>query len=234
MENKSFDDAMQGSFTASMAERYSVATNHHAVARPSLPNYLALTPGPTWGITDDGYHRLPPEEVGHQLTEAGILWRAHMESVTGGRLSSRYPYAVRHDPFACYGGSCSTNAVPLTRLRSDLQGSTPRFTWITPNLSDDTHDCPLNVGDSWLRSTVPGITSSPAWQALGVLFIACDEAESSGDNHVATLVIAPHQLRHASARHYDHYSLLATVEDELGVPRPGRAAQATPMDDLLP
>jgi len=32
---------------------------------------------------------------------------------------------------------------------------------------------------------------------------------------------------------YDHYSLLATIEDELRLPRLGLAAQATPMSDLL-
>jgi hypothetical protein len=40
-------------------------------------------------------------------------------------------------------------------------------------------------------------------------------------------------VNHRSAKPYDHYSLLATIEDTLGVARLGQAAQATPMTDLI-
>jgi hypothetical protein len=40
-------------------------------------------------------------------------------------------------------------------------------------------------------------------------------------------------MERKSARSYDHYSMLATIEDRLGVPRLGQAARATPMNDLL-
>ncbi len=36
-----------------------------------------------------------------------------------------------------------------------------------------------------------------------------------------------------STRRYDHYSLLATIEDRYGLPRLGQAQNATPMSDLL-
>jgi phosphatidylinositol-3-phosphatase len=80
---------------------------------------------------------------------------------------------------------------------------------------------------------VDRILASPAWQAGGVLFITWDEGNSV-DNRVATLVIASGMTAAASAVAYNHYSLLATIEDHLGLPRLGRAAGARPMDDLLP
>jgi hypothetical protein len=49
---------------------------------------------------------------------------------------------------------------------------------------------------------------------------------------VLTLVIHPGTLIHTSDHAYDHYSLLASVEDRLGLQRLGQAAKATPMDDL--
>jgi hypothetical protein len=47
------------------------------------------------------------------------------------------------------------------------------------------------------------------------------------------LVIAPHQGHKVSQQPYTHYSLLATIEDLLGVGRLGNAAQAKPMSDLV-
>ncbi len=60
MENRSYDQAMTGAYTAQLAGQYAVATNYHGVSHPSLPNYLALTSGGTWGIADDGWHRSRP------------------------------------------------------------------------------------------------------------------------------------------------------------------------------
>jgi hypothetical protein len=49
---------------------------------------------------------------------------------------------------------------------------------------------------------------------------------------LGALVIAPN-LTHRSASPYTHYSLLATIEDRLGVGRLGAAVGTASMDDLL-
>ena len=233
MENHSFDEALSGPFTASLAARYGVAENYHAVAHPSVPNYLAITSGTTWGIADDSYRVLPRSDIGTQLTSAGVSWRAYMEGLTSeGCLNSPLPYDPGHNPFAFYGGRCPSNVVPLTELAADLGASTPRFVWITPDRCHDTHDCPVSAGDAWLRQEVSAITASAAWKSNGVLFITWDEDDSGPDNHVLSLVLTPAAHHHASNRPYTHYSLLATVEQMLGVGRLGAAAQAAPMTDL--
>ncbi|HSS60113.1 MAG TPA: alkaline phosphatase family protein [Candidatus Limnocylindrales bacterium] len=234
MENHSFDQAMTGRFTASLASKYGVAANDHAVAHPSVPNYLALTSGSTWGVGDDSYHVLPKSDIGSQLTKAGVTWRAYMEGLgDSGCLRSPVPYDPGHNPFAYYGGACPSNVVPLTALAGDLAGSTPRFVWITPDRCHDTHDCKVSVGDDWLRQEVAQITASAAWKAGGVLFITWDEDDGSADNHVLTVVVAQGVSHRSSSKRYTHYSLLATVEDLLGVGRLGQAANDTPMNDLL-
>lgn len=234
MENHSADEALAGSFTASLASRYGVAANYHAVAHPSVPNYLALTSGSTWGITDDSYHVLPQSDIGSQLTKAGVTWRAYMEGLgDAGCLNSPVPYDPGHNPFAFYGGQCPPNVVPLTQLAGDLSASTPRFVWITPDRCHDTHDCTVAAGDDWLRQEVALITASAAWKSGGVLFITWDEDDGSADNRVLSLVVAQGVSHRSSAKRYTHYSLLATVEDLLGVGRLGQAASATPMSDLL-
>ena len=234
MENHSADQALRGFFTASLAAKYRVADNYHAVTHPSVPNYLALTSGSTWGVQDDSYHSLPKRDLGTQLTKAGISWRAYMEGLTdAGCLRSPVPYDPGHNPFAFYGGACPSNVVPFTAFASDIGGATPRFVWITPDMCHDTHDCSVAVGDDWLRQVVPQITSSAAWKSNGVLFVTWDEDDGSADNRVLTLVIQPGRSHKTSSRMYTHYSLLATIEDLLGVGRLGQAAQASPMSDLV-
>ena len=158
-----------------------------------------------------------------------------MDGMTdAGCIDSPMPYDPGHNPFAFYGGACPPNVVPIGQLAGDLAANTPRFVWITPDRCHDTHDCDVAVGDDWLHQQVGEITASKAWKSNGVLFITWDEDDFSGDNQVLTLVVTPGLKPHSSTRHYTHYSLLATIEDLLGVKRLGQAAQASPMTDLLP
>ncbi|TMG20824.1 MAG: hypothetical protein E6H99_07205 [Chloroflexi bacterium] len=234
MENHSANQAMSGAFTASLAAKYRVAGNYRAITHPSVPNYLALTSGKTWGVSDDSYYPLPAEDLGTQLTKAGVSWRAYMEGMDSrGCLDSPVPYDPGHNPFAYYGGACPPNVVPLTNLSADLAGTTPLFAWITPDMCHDTHDCSVSVGDDWLRTQAGEITASKAWKDNGILFLVWDEDDGSAGNHVLMLVIAPGISHKTSATEYTHYSLLATIEDLMGVGRLGAAAQATPMTDLI-
>ncbi len=65
-----------------------------------------------------------------------------------------------------------------------------------------------------------------------MLVITWDEGEDSA-NSVLTLIVRPDPATHQSPKPYDHYSLLATIEDLIGIARLGQAAQATPMTDLI-
>jgi phospholipase C len=234
MENHSTQEALAPPFTASLAAKYRLAANYSAITHPSVPNYLALTSGQTWGIQDDSYHALPPADLGDQLTTAGVPWRAYMEGLTGkGCLDSPLPYDPGHNPFAFYGGKCPPNVVPFTALTTDLKQATPLFSWISPDDCHNTHSCDVSAGDDWLRTTVNLIMQSAAWSTKGVLFITWDEDDGSAGNHVPTLVIAPGHSHMVSNQPYNHYSLLATIEDLLGVGRLGQAAGASPMTDLL-
>jgi phosphatidylinositol-3-phosphatase len=234
MENHSPQEAISGPFTASLAAKYRVAANYTAITHPSVPNYLALSSGQTWGVHDDSYHALPREDLGDQLTTAGVKWRAYMEGLTGrGCLDSPLPYDPGHNPFAFYGGACPSNVVPLTSLTGDLAQDAPLFSWISPDDCHNGHSCPILEADGWLRETVTLIMQSQSWSNDGVLFITWDEDDGSSDNRVLTLVVAPGMSHLVSDRPYNHYSLLATIEDLLGVGRLGGAAAASPMQDLV-
>jgi hypothetical protein len=124
--------------------------------------------------------------------------------------------------------------VDLSQLDADLLGDTPNFVWITPNLCHDEHDCSVGKGDQWLAEIVPKIMESAAWNDDGVLFIVWDEDDKqSGPNRVPLIVVSPNLKEHQTGAHYDHYSLLATIEDWLGVERLGDANKAQAIEDLF-
>jgi hypothetical protein len=155
-----------------------------------------------------------------------------MEGMSSNCYRNGDGYALKHNPFAYYGSACPPQVVPFSQFSTDMSGSVPRFVWITPNMCHDGHDCSTAVADSWLSQVVPLILASPALQNNGVLFITWDEGEDSA-NSVLTLVIRPGMSNHASSLSYNHYSLLATIEDMFGLTRLGAAATAWAMSDLM-
>jgi phospholipase C len=233
MENRSYSAALNAPFTASLASKYTLATRYRAVSHPSLPNYLAMTSGSTWGITDDGWHPLPAgQDLGSQMTQAGIPWRAYMEGMTRGCLDSPYPYALKHNPFAYYGGRCPSQVQPLDRLEGDLSSAQPpRFVFITPDMCHDGHDCSTAEGDRFLQSLFQRIAGSPVWRDRALLLIVWDEDDGSSSNQVPLIAVSPQGTPRRLDLQLDHYSLLALIQDRLGLARLGAAAQATPVPD---
>jgi hypothetical protein len=208
-----------------------LATAYSAVTHPSLPNYIALTSGSTQGITDDGspnQHPLDVPSIFSQLPGGGS--RSLEESMpTNCDLSSSGRYVARHNPEAYYTNirsDCNSYDVPLAAT-VDISA---RFTFVTPNLCNDMHDCSVSTGDNWLSSFLPGLLSSSQYRAgRTAIFITFDEG-SGGDNRVVTLAVAPPVSPGArSGTSYTHYSLLRTTEEMLGLGLLGNAATATSM-----
>src|SRR5258708_157619 len=82
MENRSYSQAIASAYVSSLAAQYAIATDYHGVSHPSLPNYLALTSGTTWGIAADGFHALPAAGPAAQLTRARLDWRPYIDRMT--------------------------------------------------------------------------------------------------------------------------------------------------------
>jgi phosphatidylinositol-3-phosphatase len=256
MENLDYQSALATPGFAVLAHHYALATNYYAVAHPSLPNYLALTSGSTWGITSDCVECfVNAPNIAEQLRAAGISFAAYMEGVPTACFLADYggnDYAAKHDPFRYYDDVRQHPALcdairPESELRHLLAGpanAVPRFVWVTPDLCHDGHDCPPETAAAWLDGFVSAVTKSTAWQDKGVLFVTWDESDGSdavvvppnriapccGGGQVATFVISPNLrpgLRVGVA--YSHYSLLATIEDAFHLPLLQNARRATPL-----
>ena len=60
----------------SLAASYGLATNYYAASHPSLPNYLALTAGSTFGITSDCTTCfVNATNIADQIEASGRSWR---------------------------------------------------------------------------------------------------------------------------------------------------------------
>jgi phosphatidylinositol-3-phosphatase len=231
MENKAAGEALDSRsapFTARLARQCGQATRYYAVAHPSLPNYIALTSGSTHGITDDAGPDVHPLAGPSIFSQTRGKWRALEESMPGrcSRLTTSR-YAVRHDPAVYYTGiasQCPRRVIPLS-LPLDLSA---RFTFITPNIVNDTHNAPVSVGDAWLASTLKAIFRSSQYRAgRTAVFVTWDEDDRSAGNRVALIAIAPTIPSGTRDRaRLSHYSLLRTTEQLLGLRPLGNAIRA--------
>jgi phosphatidylinositol-3-phosphatase len=237
MENKDCNDVIgsrQAPYLNALAQRYSFASRHFALRKPSLPNYLGLTGGSTFGITTDCTEcSVSSTNLVDQLEGAGITWKAYMQGMPlpcfAGAESGLY--VKRHNPFVYYSDIVSRpmrcgRVVPLNRLSRDLARRTlPRFVWISPDICDDMHSCTIRTGDRFLSRLVP-----PLLRALGprgVLFVTWDEGyggagccgRARGGNVALIVAGASARSNARSGLAYDHYSVLRTIEDAFALPR---------------
>jgi len=229
-------------YERALASSCAAATDDADVGSPSLPNYLGATSGSTWGVGDDrnpSSHRLAVDNLFRQVRAAGGSERSYEEAMgTSCRLSGAGEYAVKHNPAAYYVGgadraACQADDVPLGSwsagaLVSAIAGGLPTFAFVTPDLCDDTHDCSIAAGDAPLAAWVPRILAGADYGAgRTAVVISWDEPTP-----MAEVVVAP-SVRPGTriATRTDHYALLRTTEEMLGLPLLG-AARGAP--DLRP
>lgn len=247
MENRSYGEVLGAGggarHLASFAKRCGTATNYDAITHPSLPNYIAATSGSTHGITSDCDPSSCPVSGSSLYGQLGARgkpgWAAYAESMARRCDHASYGrYAARHNPAVYYralAASCRRHDLAMGGssgrfARHLAAGRLPGFTFLTPNLCDDGHDCATSTADGWLGYWLKRITTSRLYQAgRTVVFVTWDEGETSS-NQVATVVIGPSVAPGTrSHRHFTHYSLLRTTEDLLHVSHLGAAASAASM-----
>ena len=241
-----------------LANGYGMATRYFGVTHPSLPNYLSLISGSFQGVFDDCVagavcsgvtHMFGGQTLVDQLEAHHLTWKAYMQGLPYTGYTGGYAglYGQKHDPFMYFSTIRNSAArmqriVPLTQWNTDItSGALPNFVWITPDVCRDMHgasgsgvggcasyDGIIALGDAFVRSLVPQIMHSSAWNEGAAIVIAWDEGNSSagcckgpagnGGGNVPLIVITsqgPHHI--VSNTDYNHYSLLGTIEQLWGL-----------------
>jgi hypothetical protein len=245
LENHSYGDLI-GRDTApylnELAASCGLATNAWGLTHPSLPNYLAMVSGRS-GVTRTCTPAQCPQrrtKLFDQVRAHGGSWRVLAESMPSDcRRTNDDPYVVRHNPatyFPDLAPDCERWDRPMgTTGRGRLvdmvrDGRLPTFLLVIPDQCHNTHDCAVGVGDDWLSRVVPLLTRGPDYRAgRTAVVVTWDEGArgTQGQNcrihpdrscHIVTVVISPATRPGTrSGARFDHYSLLETTEQLLGI-----------------
>lgn len=266
LENRGYDQVIGNPNLPTLnklARTYGLAANYHAIVHPSLPNYVALISGGTWGShSDDPSQTFSQPTLAGQLEQHGLTWKGYLQGLPKAGFTGPYAggYAKKHDPFMLFPAIAqnptrAAKVVPLSQLGRDLDDQqAPNFALIIPDLCHDLHgapSCPVGkaldtAADTFVKRWVNTIMAK-AWQGNAAIIITFDEGEEGvvtrvksalgiehGGGRIATIVIAREGPHPlVSNAPYNHYSLLRTLEQAWGLPYLGKAAQAKPMTEFF-
>jgi hypothetical protein len=245
---------------------------------PLYANFVGTGPNADGVWTGQGsVYPAGVKTVADQLEAKGLTWKGYMEDMgtpcrhpaVGApddtqKARADDQYATRHNPFMYFHSiidrpACARNVVDLKALQGDLAyaSTTPNLVFVTPDLCSDGHDEPCVDGrpgglvsaNSFLRTWVPRITSSPAYRKDGLLIVTFDEAGSdnnaccnepmgpntpnnagpepgNGGGRTGTVLLSRY-LRPgvANDKPYNHYALLRSIEDLFGLAHLGYAGR---------
>ena len=243
LENREYDEVIGNEDDAyyinRLAKRFGLATQYYGITHPSLPNYLAMIGGSTFGIEDDCTDcTVHGRNLVDQLVAHHVSWKAYMQGLPAPcwKGEEAGDYTLDHNPFFYFPSIRDNEArchrvVPFTQYAKDrASGRLPRFIWITPDRCEDGHDCGTWTSDQFVHRTVPGLLKSLGEN--GLLFLTYDEGhsddgccEKAHGGRIVTIVAGPGARRQfRSDEEHSHYSLLRTIENVWGFRHLGHAA----------
>jgi phosphatidylinositol-3-phosphatase len=162
----------------------------------NCPNYADIVPGTVSPIAEqvEGDGCVYPAEtqtLPGQLAAAKLTWKAYVEGLaTGGAtlLGWRNPFAYFHSLLD--SPEYATSDVDLEQLKPDLgkATTTPSFSYIVPDACHDGSEAPCEPGavaglagaEAFLKTVVPEIEASPAYEEGGLIAITFDQAPQAG------------------------------------------------------
>ena len=246
-ENKEFGTVIGNPnmpYYNSLAQANTLLTQFYAVIHPSLPNYIALIGGDTFGIARDCNDCFVNALSLPDLIEAsGRTWKTYQEDMPQPcYLGDTYFYAQKHNPFVYFDPirtdqeRCERSVVPLADLNTDIEtGALPNYIFITPNQCNDAHDCSPDVADRWLENLLA--TLMPALDATNQPYLivltfdegqgnhsCCGLPEEAGGRIPVVLLSPLVRDGFQDDTPYTHYSLLKTIAESWGLAYLGHAA----------
>ena len=231
----------------SLISSYGLATQYYSNTHPSIGNYMMLTTGQVLTNNDNETPTSFPVSVNNvvrELAANGKTWKAYAEDLPsvgylGGDTGN---YVPRHVPLAyltdVQGSAAGKQTlVPFTQFAVDLaSGQLPNYSFVTPDLCDDAHNCGLDVADAWLKTNIAPLLASSPFKDDGLLIITFDESgddDTHGGGRVAAVIVSPKFSKpgYQSTTLYQHESTLRLMLEGLGISTllPGAAATAPTM-----
>lgn len=219
-----------GVYATGKSTNYAYANNYSAIDHPSAPNYLAVTCGRDLQSGSDAWNAYSYQNIVDLLETGGVSYGLYMENLPSNWIAHQDSglYAQRHNPFGYYTDvTGNPSRTPHVKDYSTFVPGAERFQWISPNITNDGHTSSPNSvpnqlanTDAWLKINIPIILDSAAFAPgkRAVVIITWDEGGGGSSSQlVCALFLGPGAKTVVSNVAYNHYSMLATWENMLGL-----------------
>ncbi|WP_426413159.1 alkaline phosphatase family protein [Bradyrhizobium ganzhouense] len=203
-------------------------TNMTAEAHPSQPNYFVLYAGSTFGTTDDNAYSLPDPTLYTVLHNGGYSFTGYVDETNGGS-------DFNHDPWVSFpeARTVQTDFTSFPALFANGNySSLPTVSYVIPSVGNDMHNGTIAQGDTWLQQN---LSAYAQWAVNNnsLLIVTWDENDDStseaASNQVPTLLYGANVVPGNYSTAYNHYNLLSTITDSLGLTAPNSSATAAPI-----
>lgn len=244
LENINYEDSASDENKKWLASQGITLTNFYAVTHPSEPNYCAGAGGDTFGMDNDDYNRVPANvsTIADLLDTKQISWGEYQEHMPypgfqGYNYSNQETYAEdyvrKHNPLVLYDSIAENN----TRLRQiknftnffeDLENKKlPQWAFITPNMTNDAHDTNITFAAKWERNWITPLLKNDYFMKNTVVLLTFDEDKTyPKGNRIHSILLGgaiPENLKGTEDdTFYTHYSVIASVSANWGLPSLGR------------
>jgi phosphatidylinositol-3-phosphatase len=240
-------------YLTALARAHGLAARMYGAAHPSLPNYLAVIGGSTFGCTNDECATdVRGTTLVQQLEAKHLTWAAYYGGLpatgyTGGDVDG---YVQHHDPFVYFPSIAQTSLRydihPISQFGASLRHPAS-FTFVEGTNQQNMHNGDLGAADAFARTYIGDVLRSRAFADHGVVLVLWDESftdDTSGccgtgirGGHIPLIVVASGGRPHVRSEvPHDTYSVLRTIEDGFGLPHLGHAGEpgTTPLREFWP
>ncbi|GAQ44343.1 hypothetical protein AtubIFM55763_011433 [Aspergillus tubingensis] len=244
LENIDYTDAAADDNMKWLASQGITLTNFHAVTHPSEPNYCASAGGDTFGMDNDDFIQIPANvsTIADLFDTKGISWGEYQEhqpypGFQGFNYSNQKTYdpdyVRKHNPLVLFN-SIAENSTRLRQIKNftsfedDLAShKLPQYGFVTPNMTNDAHDTNITFGAKWERTWVTPLLNNSYFMNDTLLLLTFDEDETyAKHNKIFSIlvggVIPDHLKGTTDDTFYTHYSVIASLSANWGLPSLGR------------
>jgi Phosphoesterase family len=194
LENESDSQSAKQPFLKSLLQMGASLENMTSEAKPSQPNYIALTAGSTYGINTNDPVTLDSTHIGDLLEANGRNWKTYAENFPGNCFlgaSQNHPtgqFVRKHVPFLSFRNVTSNPArcsriVEAAQMDVDIKnGTLPDFSLYVPNQNNNGHDTNVKFADTWLKNRFENLLKDQSFMKDMLFIVTFDEGRGQQGN----------------------------------------------------
>lgn len=244
LENIDYEDSANDENKQWLASQGITLTNFYATTHPSEPNYCAAAGGDTFGMDNDDFNQIPSNvsTIADLLDTKKIAWGEYQEHMPyPGFQGNEYrnqktkanDYVRKHNPLILYD-SVTENSTRLRQIKNfthfdeDLKNKKlPQWAFVTPNMTNDAHDTNITFAAKWERNWMTPLLKNSYFMDKTLVLLTFDEDNTyPKGNRIHSILLGgaiPDNLKGTKDdTFYTHYSVIATMSANWGLPSLGR------------